>query len=75
MRRGRVDLYPDYEGSLVRYLARPSTGLRRALSRIGAVPLRRARAQNRNVFVMKTDTAQRLGVTKISDLGKYWPAT
>jgi glycine betaine/choline ABC-type transport system substrate-binding protein len=72
LRRGRIDLYPDYEGSLVRYLARPSTGLRRALARIGAVPLRRARAQNRNVFVTKTDTASRLGIARLSDLARYW---
>ena len=27
-----------------------------------------------NVFVMKTETAQRLAVQKLSDLAKYWPA-
>jgi hypothetical protein len=27
------------------------------------------------MFVMKTDTARRLGVTKISDLGQYWPVS
>lgn len=39
-----------------------------------AQPLKLAPGENRNLFVMKTDTAQRLAVTKISDLAKYWPA-
>jgi glycine betaine/choline ABC-type transport system substrate-binding protein len=72
LRRGRIDMYPAYEGSLLRYLARPSTSLRRALARIGAVPMRRSRAQNHNVFVTKTDTAARLGLARISDLARYW---
>jgi len=33
-----------------------------------------APGENRNVFVMKTETARRLGVAKLSDLGRYWPA-
>ena len=40
-----------------------------------AQPLRFAPGEDRNVFVMKTDTARRLGVEKISDLSKYWPAS
>ena len=49
--------------------------LRRALRRRAhSVPLRLAPGENRNVFVMKTETAQRLGVEKLSDLAKYWPA-
>jgi hypothetical protein len=36
--------------------------------------MRLAPGQNRNVFVMKTDTARRLAVERISDLAWYWPA-
>ena len=59
LRRGRIDLYPGYSGSLLEYLGGRS--LRRALARIGAEPLALTQAQNRNVFATKTDTARRLG--------------
>ncbi len=77
LRRDRIDLYPAYDGSLLRYLvgtspARLRTGLRRTLARIDAEPMRLSRAQNRNVFVTKTDTASRLGLARISDLARYW---
>jgi glycine betaine/choline ABC-type transport system substrate-binding protein len=78
LRRDRIDLYPDYDGSLLRYLvgtrpARLAAGLRRTLARIDVEPMRLSRAQNRNVFVTKTDTAARLGLTRLSDLARYWP--
>jgi hypothetical protein len=48
--------------------------LRKALlRRAHAQPLRLAPGENRNLFVMKSETARRLGVAKISDLGSYWP--
>ena len=77
LRSGRIDLYPAYDGSLLRYLVGTSpaglrAGLRRTLARIDAVPMRLSRAQNRNVFVTKTDTASRLGLARISDLARYW---
>jgi glycine betaine/choline ABC-type transport system substrate-binding protein len=80
IRRDRVDLYPAYDGSLLRYLvgtrpARLAAGLRRTLARIDVEPMRLSRAQNRNVFVTKTDTAARLGLTKLSDLARHWPRT
>ena len=34
--------------------------------------MRLSRAQDRNVFVTKTDTASRLGLARISDLARYW---
>lgn len=81
LRRGEIGMYPAYSGSLMSFLgARPDDdgrlrrALRRALRRVHARPLRLAPGENRNVFVMKTETAQRLGVAKISDLGRYWPA-
>jgi glycine betaine/choline ABC-type transport system substrate-binding protein len=77
LRRGRVDLYLAYDGSILRYLAgtsrqRVAAGLRRALARINVVPLRLSRAQNRNVFVTKSDTAARLGIARLSDLARFW---
>jgi glycine betaine/choline ABC-type transport system substrate-binding protein len=77
LRRDVIDVYPAYDGSLLRYLvgtspARLRAGLKRTLARIDAVPMRRSRAQDRNVFVMKTTTAAQLQITKLSDLGRYW---
>ena len=77
LRRDQIDLYPAYDGSLLRYLVGTSpqrlrAGLRRTLARIDAVPMRRSQAQNRNVFVTKSDTAARLGLARISDLARYW---
>jgi glycine betaine/choline ABC-type transport system substrate-binding protein len=77
LRSRKIDLYPAYDGSLLRYLvgtspARLKPGLTRTLARIGAEPLRLSRAQNRNVFVTKTDTASRLSLARISDLARYW---
>src|SRR3954466_11375735 len=70
-RAGRIDLWPGYSGSLLGYLGGQS--LPRALARIGATPLRRSPAQDRNGFAMKRDVARQLGVSKLSDLARYWP--
>jgi subtilisin family serine protease len=72
LRAGRIDLWPGYSGSLLGYLGGRS--LTRALARIHARPLRLSPAQNRNEFVVKRDVAGALGITKLSDLGRYWPA-
>jgi glycine betaine/choline ABC-type transport system substrate-binding protein len=77
IRRDRIDIYPAYDGSLLRYLVGTSPqrlrpGLRRTLARIDVEPMRLSRAQNRNVFVTKTDTAARLGLSRLSDLTRYW---
>jgi glycine betaine/choline ABC-type transport system substrate-binding protein len=81
LRAGRIAVYPDYARSLLGFLRhRPERAtsiaapLRSALARIGAEPQRFAPGQNRNVFVMKRDVATRLGISKLSDLGRYWPA-
>jgi glycine betaine/choline ABC-type transport system substrate-binding protein len=81
LRRGEIAMYPAYSGSLMSFLGRRPAddrrlprALRRALRREAhAQPLKLAPGENRNVFVMKTDTAQRLGVAKLSDLAQYWP--
>jgi glycine betaine/choline ABC-type transport system substrate-binding protein len=83
LRRGDIAMYPAYSGSLTSFLGKRPDDDSRLLRRLKkalrekahAQPLRLARGENRNVFVMKTDVAQRLGVDKISDLGRYWPAT
>jgi glycine betaine/choline ABC-type transport system substrate-binding protein len=81
MRRDRIGMWPGYGRSLLRFLGGPASStvpvlgpLRRELRPIGAEPLRLARAENRNLFVMKVDTARTLGVRKLSDLARYWPA-
>jgi glycine betaine/choline ABC-type transport system substrate-binding protein len=81
MRRGRIGLWPGYGRSLLRFLGGTGSStravrgpLRRELRPVGAEPLKLARAENRNLFVMKDATAQALGVTKLSDLARYWPA-
>jgi subtilisin family serine protease len=70
MRNGRLDLWPGYSGSLRGYLG--GGDLRRALARIGAQPLALSPAQDRNGFAIRRDVARALGVTKLSDLRKYW---
>ncbi|RKQ93149.1 substrate binding protein of glycine betaine ABC transport system [Solirubrobacter pauli] len=79
LRRDQIDLYPAYDGSLLRYLVgtspeRLKAGLRRTLARIDVEPMRLSRAQDSNVFVTKTETASRLGIAKLSDLARYWQA-
>lgn len=75
LRKGRIDMWPGYSGSLREYLARGSRrGLATLLRRIGARPLRSAPAENKNVFVMKRDLAAQLGISKLSDLKAHWPA-
>jgi subtilisin family serine protease len=73
VRRGRIGMYPGYSGSLLGYLGGAS--LKRALARIGARPLALSPAQDRNSFAMKADVARGLGIARLSDLARLWPAT
>ncbi len=79
LRAGRVALYPDYARSLLGHLRDAperrrsiAAPLRAALARLGVLALRFAPGENRNVFVMKRDVAATLGVTKLSDLQRFW---
>ena len=72
MRRKRIDIWPGYSGSLRGYLGAGT--LKAGLQRIGARALKRSPAQDRNGFAMKRDVARSLGVSKLSDLARYWPA-
>jgi subtilisin family serine protease len=70
LKSGRISMYPAYSGSLQAYLGGKT--LRSAVKKAKAEPMARARAQDQNTFTMKSDTARTLGITKISDLGRYW---
>jgi glycine betaine/choline ABC-type transport system substrate-binding protein len=82
LRRGKIDMYPGYAGSLLAFISgkRPKTparimkSLRKQLAERHLRPARRAPGQDRNVFVTKTDTAARLGIATVSDLARLWPA-
>ncbi|WP_084284329.1 S8 family serine peptidase [Solirubrobacter soli] len=67
----KIDIWPGYSGSLLGYLGGKS--LRSSLARFGATAMRKSPAQDRNSFAMLRDVATRLGVTKLSDLARYWP--
>ena len=71
LKQGRIDLWAGYSGSLRGYLG--GRTLRKATAKIGARPLRLSPAQNRNGFAMKRDVAADLGISKLSDLTRYWP--
>ncbi|MDA0165209.1 S8 family serine peptidase [Solirubrobacter ginsenosidimutans] len=70
-RRKRIDVWPGYSGSLLGYLG--GTSLRGALAKLGATPMRLSPAEDRNAFAMKRDVAARLGISRLSDLARYWP--
>ncbi len=82
LRRGEIGLYVEYARSLLEYLAADARidgagvrrPLRRALRRLRARPLALAPGENRNLFVMRRETAQALGVARLSDLARHWPA-
>lgn len=69
-RAGRIDIWAGYSGSLLGYLK--GSSLRRALAPLGAEPLRHSPAENHNAFAMKRELATQLGVSKLSDLARYW---
>jgi osmoprotectant transport system substrate-binding protein len=81
LKSGRISMYPGYAGSLLEHLtgkrpkakARIAGALRRALARHGDRATKLAPGQDRNVFVVKTDTAARLGVATLTDVARYWP--
>ena len=80
LRRGKVSLYPGYAGSLLEFIAdkrassraRIKRELGKALKRRGARAAKFAPGQNRNLFVIKRDTASRLGVATLSDVATLW---
>jgi subtilisin family serine protease len=71
MRRDRIDMWPGYSGSLLGFLG--GRRLDSAVKRIGARALRRSPAQDRNRFAMKRAVAAQLGISRLSDLARFWP--
>jgi glycine betaine/choline ABC-type transport system substrate-binding protein len=81
MKKHTIDLYPGYARSLADYLtnrqievANVRPQLTKALAKIGARAARFAPGSDTDVYVMKRSTASALGIAKISDLARYWPA-
>jgi glycine betaine/choline ABC-type transport system substrate-binding protein len=79
--RGKISMWPGYAGSLLAFLRRGERPkamprirreLQKALKRHGARATKFAPGQNRNTFVIKTDTAARLGVATLSDVATLW---
>jgi subtilisin family serine protease len=70
-RAHHIDMWPGYASSLLGFLGGRS--LARSLARIGAAPTQESAAEDQNVFVMKREVAQALGISKLSDLAAYWP--
>ena len=66
-------MWPGYSGSLLGYLG--GTSLRRvARADRRRAAARSSPAQDRNGFAMKRDVARALGISKLSDLARFWPA-
>jgi len=76
LRRGEIDAYPEYTGTLTQEIfatgdvAAPEA-LRRRLSEDGVRMSAPLGFSNDYALAMKRETANRLGVTKISDLAKH----
>jgi osmoprotectant transport system substrate-binding protein len=82
--QGLVELVPEYAGTALRFFslgdatpsADPDTtheALRRALETIPVTALAGAPAQNANTFVVTADTAEELGLRRLSDLSEVAP--
>lgn len=81
-RRDRFDVLPGYSRSTASFLAGKAVRgdqanvlrvLRREARKAGAWPSKLSPASDNNVFAMKRDVAQALGITKLSDLQRFWP--
>jgi osmoprotectant transport system substrate-binding protein len=76
LERGLLEVMPEYSGSALDFLGGTPTAnapatfsaLRDKLETRGLVTLRASAAEDRNVFVVTDDTAERLGVRHLSDL-------
>lgn len=75
---GEIDLQPEYIGSLLTFLGGEATGdtdetfdaLQTALEEVGLTALDPAPAQDKNAFVVRSETAEDLGLTTMSDLAE-----
>ena len=75
---GDIDLQPEYIGSLLTFLGGEASGdtdetlnaLQTALGEVGLTALDPAPAQDQNAFVVRSETAEDLGLTTMSDLAE-----
>ena len=75
---GEIDLQPEYIGSLLTFLGGEASGdtdetfgaLQTALEEVGLTALDPAPAQDQNAFVVRSETAEDLGLTTMSDLAE-----
>jgi len=73
---GEFDLQPEYIGSLLTFLGGTASGdpdetfgeLESALADVGLTPLEYTPAADQNVFVVRSETAEDMGLTTMSDL-------
>lgn len=76
---GEIDLQPEYIGSLLTFLGGTASGdtdetmeaLQTALDEVGLTALEPAPAQDQNAFVVRSETAEDLGLTTMSDLAEH----
>lgn len=76
---GEIDLEPEYIGSLLTFLGGTASGdvdatfddLQTALGEVGLTALDPAPAQDQNAFVVRSETAEDLGLTTMSDLAAH----
>jgi osmoprotectant transport system substrate-binding protein len=71
-----IDLVPEYLGTASGHFGSATTdlaGLTEAVEPRGLAPLRPAEAEDVNVFVMTTDSAEANGFTRLSDLTEFAP--
>ncbi len=82
MELDRIDLVPEYLGTALEFAGsetpNPDTesalaDLVRRLADRGLTPLQPAEAEDKNVFVVTAETAERDGLENISDLGSFAP--
>jgi len=75
LRRGEIDVYPDYTGTLWREILgeapRDLAALRAALAREGAGATASLGFEDNYAIGMRRDVAARLGVRRISDLERF----
>jgi osmoprotectant transport system permease protein len=74
--KGDIDVYPEYTGTITREILageglRGEEDIRRYLSRFGILMSQPLGFNNTYALGMKEDLAERLGITKISDLRKH----
>ena len=75
LRKGEIDVYPEYTGTITRELLSGEKAgekeIRKAVAASGILMSRGLGFNNTYILGMKEQTARRLGITRISDLRKF----